>query len=680
MRLWIAEKPSLAREIAAYLPGPHTRREGAIECDGGRQIVTWCFGHLLEQAPPETYNPEWKSWRLDHLPLVPSQWQLQPRKDARAQLAIIRKLLASASDVVHAGDPDREGQLLVDEVLVHFKNRKPVQRCLLNATDATSVTRAISALEDNAKYAALSGSALARQRADWLVGMSATRAATITGRRHGYAEVLSIGRVQTPTLALIVARDLEIEAFVAIDHYGVTARVAHARGEFDATWKPVEGRVALDPEDRVLDRLVAEAISEKVRGQVGRITRYERATKSEAAPLPHSLASLQIEASKRYGLRARDVQDAAQALYERHKLTSYPRSDCRYLPASQHTDAPAVLAALASVDPSLAQLVKGADSKTKTAVWNDKKVTAHHAIVPTTATTALSALADAERKVYALVCRAYIAQFYPAHRFEAVSADLEIAGEPFTATGPKELAPGWRAVYAAIATKERDDDEKQDVPKMQVGDAVSCLDAAVRQKKTKPPERFTEATLIQAMMRIDRFVSDQAMKRRLKDCEGIGTPATRAAIIELLKIRGFLAPDGTYIVSTPRARAFVSALPDSLRKPDMTARWEDGLAKVAKGELSCERFLTGAVTLLRQLITEIVAMKMPPPPPVAISAAKNVPRRTSSGKAASPRRKAITRRNTRELSSTQGQLSCDLVTFVPSRESKRSRSPRAPPL
>jgi DNA topoisomerase-3 len=624
MRLWIAEKPSLGREIAAQLPGPRTRREGAIECDGGKQTVTWCFGHLLEQVPPEAYNPEWKSWRLDHLPLIPPRWQLQPRSEARAQLATIRKLLASATDVVHAGDPDREGQLLVDEVLAHFGNRKSVLRCLLNATDATSVRRAIAALEPNAKYADLSASALARQRADWLVGMSATRAATITGRKHGYSEVLSIGRVQTPTLALVVARDLEIEAFVAVDHFGVVARVAHANGEFAATWKPIEGVVALDPEGRVLDRQIAEAIAAKVRGSDGRVARYERATKSEAAPLPHSLATLQIEASKRYGLRAKTVQDAAQALYEVHRLTTYPRSDCRHLPVSQLVDAPAVLAAIATVDTSLAQLVQGADANVRSAAWNDAKVTAHHAIVPTTATTKLSALTDVELKVYGLVCLAYIAQFYGAHRYEAVSADLEIASEPFVATGRKELAPGWRVVYAALATnatkaKKKDDDDDssdgaQKVPIMQVDDALQCVDAGVKEKKTKAPERFTEASLIEAMMRIDRFVADPAMKTRLKDCEGIGTPATRAAIIEVLKTRGFITAEGRHIVSTLRARAFISALPASLRQPDMTARWEDGLTKVAKGELSCDRFVAGAVTLLRQLITEICTTKMPPPP------------------------------------------------------------------
>ena len=430
MRLFIAEKPSLGRAIAAGL-GNQKKAEGCIRC--GDDIVTWCFGHMLELAWPRDYKPEYAHWRREHLPIIPSQWKYKVKKDAAAQLDIIGSLLRDADSAVNAGDPDREGQLLVDEVLEHFSYKGKVQRIWLASLDEVSVKQALANLTDNARYAPLRDAARARSRADWLAGINATRALTIKGRADGRSDVLSLGRVQTPTLALVVARDLEISHFKPVDYFVLRASLVHSAGDFAATFAPSEEQAGLDSGGRLTDAAVAEALVAAHKNTDGLVTEATREAKTKAAPLPHSLSSLQKAASSKLGMSAQQVLDTAQALYEK-KLTTYPRTDCRYLPEEQFSDAAAVLAALSTV-PGLERMATTADASLKSAAWNTKKVTAHHAIAPT-GELPPDSLPQKERALYLMIATAFCLQFHAAMRYEAQKVVVSLADTRWEATGP----------------------------------------------------------------------------------------------------------------------------------------------------------------------------------------------------------------------------------------------------
>src|SRR4051812_2588838 len=344
MRLFIAEKPSLARAIADVLPGPQQKRAGFIECGRG-DIVTWCAGHILELAEPEAYRPEYKTWSIEHLPISPEHWKLSV--SAPDLFKNIKALLPKAREVVHAGDPDREGQLLVDEVLDHLSYRGPVSRILVSDLNPAAVRKALEHLQPNSKFRGLYDSARARQRADWLYGLNLTRLYTVLGRAGGHDGVLSVGRVQTPLLGLIVRRDLEIEGFTSKAYLVLTADIASSGGPFAATWVAGDGAAAaLDEEKRLVSRAHADGVVAKCAGQRGRVTRCSREKKTEAPPLPYSLAELQIDAGKRLGLSPKATLDACQALYETYRLTTYPRSDCSYLPEGHFAQARVVLEAV----------------------------------------------------------------------------------------------------------------------------------------------------------------------------------------------------------------------------------------------------------------------------------------------------------------------------------------------
>ncbi|WP_312081565.1 DNA topoisomerase 3, partial [Pantoea septica] len=404
MRLFIAEKPSLGRAIADVLPQPHRRGEGFIAC-GDDQVVTWCVGHLLEQAQPDSYDSRYARWSLADLPIIPQKWQLQPRPSVAKQLKVIEKLLKQASEVVHAGDPDREGQLLVDEVLDYLQlpaeKRSRVQRCLINDLNPQAVQRAVSRLRENREFIPLCVSALARARADWLYGINMTRAWTLLGRNAGYDGVLSVGRVQTPVLGLVVRRDEEIENFVPKDYFEVKAHIVTPdQQRFVASWVPSDAcEPWQDEEGRLLHRALADHVVARIAGQPALVTSYNDKREGEGAPLPFSLSSLQIEAAKRYGLSAQTVLDTCQKLYETHKLITYPRSDCRYLPEEHFAGRHAVLKAIQTHAGAMTPPDDfNADRRNR--CWDDKKVDAHHAIIPTARASAVR-LTENEQNVYA---------------------------------------------------------------------------------------------------------------------------------------------------------------------------------------------------------------------------------------------------------------------------------------
>ncbi|MEB6223668.1 DNA topoisomerase III [Pantoea anthophila] len=603
MRLFIAEKPSLGRAIADVLPKPHRRGDGFIAC-GNDQIVTWCVGHLLEQAQPDTYDSRYARWSLADLPIIPEKWQLQPRPSVAKQLKVVEGLLAQATEVVHAGDPDREGQLLVDEVLDYLKlpaeKRSKVQRCLINDLNPQAVDRAVNRLRENREFIPLCVSALARARADWLYGINMTRAWTLLGRNAGYDGVLSVGRVQTPVLGLVVRRDEEIENFLPKEYFEVKAHIVTPDGtRFVASWIPSEAcEPWQDEEGRLLRRALADHVVARITGQPATVTAYSDKRENEGAPLPFSLSSLQIEAAKRYGLSAQTVLDTCQRLYETHKLITYPRSDSRYLPEEHFAGRHAVLKAIQAHQSHLTPPADF-DADRRNRCWDDKKVDAHHAIIPT-ARAGTVKLTENEQHIYELVARQYLMQFCPDAVFRKCVIDLEIAGGKFVAKARFLAEAGWRAL---LGSKERDEEnDGMPLPVVAKGDTLLCERGEVLAKQTQPPRPFTDATLLSAMTGIARFVQDKELKKVLRATDGLGTEATRAGIIELLFRRGFLVKKGRYINATEAGRALIHSLPDLAARPDMTAQWESTLTRISEKACRYEEFMQPLVQTLTGLI------------------------------------------------------------------------------
>ncbi|PKH26870.1 DNA topoisomerase III [Enterobacterales bacterium CwR94] len=603
MRLFIAEKPSLARAIADVLPKPHRRGDGYIQC-GNDQMVTWCVGHLLEQVEPDKYDPRYARWNLADLPIIPEKWQLQPRPSVAKQLNVIKDLLGRATEVVHAGDPDREGQLLVDEVLEYLSlaadKRDNVMRCLINDLNPQAVERAIGRLRANREFIPLCVSALARSRADWLYGINMTRAWTLLGRRAGYDGVLSVGRVQTPVLGLVVRRDEDIENFVAKAFYEVKAHIVTPANErFVATWQPSEScEPYQDEEGRLLHRPLASHVVTRIEGQPAWVTSYQDKRENDTAPLPWSLSTLQIEAAKRYGLSAQKVLDVCQRLYETHKLITYPRSDSRYLPDEHYAGRHAVLNAIAAHQPGLTT-PGDFDADRKNRCWDDKKVDAHHAIIPTARSSAVNLTPD-EDKIYELVARQYLMQFCPDAVFRKCVIELDIAGGKFVAKARFLAEAGWRAL---LGSKERDEEnDGTPLPIVAKGDELLCEKGEVLEKQTQPPRPFTDATLLSAMTGIARFVQDKELKKVLRATDGLGTEATRAGIIELLFRRSFLYKKGRYIHSSDAGRALIHSLPDIAAHPDMTAHWESTLTRISEKACRYQDFMHPLVETLQGII------------------------------------------------------------------------------
>lgn len=625
MILYIAEKPSLGRAIADVLPKPHKKGDGFIEAANG-DCVSWCVGHLLEQAEPDAYNPEFKAWKFEHLPIVPDKWQLKPKAATRSQLTVLKRLVKQANTLVNAGDPDREGQLLVDEVIAYLgvtgNKLHQTQRLLISDLNPQAVKRALTQLRSNREFIPLSTSALARSRADWLYGMNMTRAYTIQGKKVGYQGVLSVGRVQTPLLGLVVRRDEEIAHFQSKPFYEVLAHLATEKQEtFSAKWQPSEAcQPYMDEEGRVLARGLAQNVVSRISDKPALVTQLVAKDKKQHPPLPYSLSALQIDAAKRFGMSAKDVLDTCQSLYERHKLITYPRSDSRYLPVEQHNLAPSVLKAISD---GAAELLQGADApdpRLKSKAWDDKKVDAHHAIVPTEKTANLSSLSQRERQLYLHVARQYLAQFYPAYCYSETTVQVTIEGGLFNTKARQDKSLGWKQLFArqepngskASGNKSTEesagkDDEENDefigqLPPLKLGQALHCTRGELLEKNTQPPKAFTDATLLGAMTGISRYVTDPDIRKILKETDGLGTEATRAGIIELLFKRGFLQRLGKSIVSTDVGKGLINSLPASATTPDMTALWEASLNGICHKETSYQAFMQPLLGTLSTLI------------------------------------------------------------------------------
>lgn len=612
MRLFIAEKPSLGRAIAAGLGGGK-EKDGAIYL--GSDIVTWCFGHILEQCSPEDYDEKYKRWRIEDLPILPETWKNKVKPDAKKQYLLIKKLVHDADEIVNAGDPDREGQLLVDEVLADLqilKGSKPIRRILLNALDEKSVREALGQLRSNQEFVGLRNSALARSRADWLIGMNLSRIYTIRAREAGYQNAVSVGRVQTPTMGLVVRREIEIKRFRPTTFFIPRILWQHAAGSFLAKWKPREME-GVDEEGRIVNRATAEQILAAVSNSSAQIRSMEQKKGTSQQRLPYSLSALQIDAGKIYGYAPQEVLDTQQSLYEK-KLTSYPRSDCDYLPENQLADKDTILDHLAALGADFSPFAANADRSIKSRAWNDAKISAHHAIIPTTLRPDYAALTDKEKNLYALIAKSYIAQFYPAQEFLTTKIEVAAGAEIFTASGKVILQDGWRAIYQKEKSSSEDDaDEAQNLPSVHEGDPVTYQDGQVQEGVTKPPVRFTPATLLKAMKEIHKYVKDQSLKEQLKECAGIGTEATRASIIETLQKREYIRLEKKQLVPTDLGISLCKILPDKILFPDITAQWEFDLDRISSGSISIKDFFAQQEIYLHELLENAKTATIAPP-------------------------------------------------------------------
>ncbi|MDY0250458.1 MAG: DNA topoisomerase III [Pseudomonas sp.] len=615
MIVYIAEKPSVGRAVAAVLPKPHQQGEGFIKVANG-DVVTWCVGHLLEQAEPEVYNPEYKKWRKEHLPIIPTQWQHQVKAATRKQLAVVKKLIKQADVLVNMGDPDRVGQILVDEVInysgVSNAKRMAAQRCLISDMNPAAIKRSLNDLRRNSDFIPLATSALARARADWLYGINMTRLCTLQGQASGYQGVLSVGRVQTPILGLVVHRDIEIENFVSKPFYEVFIELqTDNKQTYSAKWQPSTACAAyMDEDGRVLLKKLAETVLRKVINQSGQVLTVSESVKKQTAPLPYNLSSLQIDASKRFNFNAQKTLDICQKLYETHKLLTYPRSDCRYLPKGHYHDKDSVTQAIAHSCPALNQALQNADLALKSKAWDDSKVSAHHAIIPTSRKLDGNRLSADEQKIYALVARQYLMQFYPPFTYQEKQIDSEVAGGLFISRQKEVLSKGWKA----LLPERKGNAEEQEfsavkLPQVVKGESLLCINGRLDEKQTSPAKHFTDASLLAAMTGIARYVSDPEIKKVLRDTDGLGTEATRAGIIELLFKRGFLGKQGKEIHASEVGRRLILSLPEVMVLPDMTAHWESQLEAIAEKRMSYKQFMMPMLDGLHQLVEHVGQIK-----------------------------------------------------------------------
>jgi DNA topoisomerase-3 len=657
VELVVAEKPSVARDLARVLG---VRPTGKDAFEGTDHVITWCIGHLVELEEPATYDPAWKPWRLDALPMIPAAFRLRASAHAAGHLRAVRALLRDRRfrGAINACDAGREGELIFRYVYQFAGARLPVRRLWISSMTDEAIRKGLATLRPAVQLDPLADAARSRSEADWLVGMNATRAVTVRNREGGHTSLYSIGRVQTPTLAMIVRRELEIRAFVPRDYWEVRAELATAEGRtFGAIWK--HGTIT-----RLGSAAAADVVVVRDGAAVApagpRVESVKAKAVREPPPLLFDLTSLQRTANRRFGFTATRTLELAQALYERHKILTYPRTDSRYLSNDLAGELPDMFRALGEVAdyaPFVAPLLAGPVGRPRR-VFDDSKVHDHHAIIPTGATVRLESLERDERRLFDLVARRFIGAFHGDAEFAVTEAWIWVgageptappaapAGEPvileavppppdrYFARGRVRTAAGWQAVAGideASAVRGARDDTRDHrngdgrngseadgeaggvLPPLVEGQLLTGTFAS-RAKQTTPPPRFTEATLLGAMESAGKAIDDEALRAAMKD-SGLGTPATRAAIIETLLKRDFIVRERQHLLPTPTGTSLIEALPvASLASPELTGTWEARLARIARGEDSRAAFMADIARYVADLV-DAIRRSTPAPPP-----------------------------------------------------------------
>ncbi|MFG8982379.1 DNA topoisomerase III [Pseudomonas aeruginosa] len=602
MRLFLCEKPSQGKDIGRIL-GATQRGEGCF--NGSGVTITWCIGHLVEAAAPEVYDAALKRWSLEQLPIIPQQWRIEVKPKTATQFKVVKALLAKATHLVIATDADREGELIAREIIDLCGYRGPIERLWLSALNDASIRIALGKLRPSSDTLPMYYSALARSRADWLVGMNLSRLFTLLGRQAGYDGVLSVGRVQTPTLKLVVDRDREIAAFKSVPFWAIDVSLSAGGQAFAAQWVAPDG--CTDDAGRCLQQPVAQQAAQQIRtAGSAQVVSVEIERVREGPPLLFDLSTLQEVCSRQLGLDVLETLQIAQALYETHKATTYPRSDSGYLPESMFAEMPTVLDSLLKTDPSLRPIMGQLDRSQRSRAWNDGKVTAHHGIIPTLEPANLSALSEKELAVYRLIRAHYLAQFLPHHEFDRTVAEFSCGQQMLVATGKQVVVKGWRLVLAEPQADEDGDDaaRSQVLPPLREGLACQVAEVEVKALKTMPPKPYTQGELVKSMKGIARFVTDPRLKQKLKDTTGIGTEATRANIISVLIARGYIVKKGRSIRASDAAFTLIDAVPAAIADPGTTAVWEQALDMIEAGQLTLDVFLSKQAAWISQLIAQ----------------------------------------------------------------------------
>ena len=582
MKLVIAEKPSVAASLSAVI-GASTRKDGYFEGNGWR--VSWCVGHLAGLADAHAYNPDYAKWRYDDLPILPEPWQMVVSKDKKKQFNILKQLMNApdVTEVVNACDAGREGELIFRSVYELAGCQKPMKRLWISSMEDSAIREGFANLRPGADYDGLYEAALCRAKADWLVGINATRLFSVL-----YHRTLNIGRVMSPTLALIVQREAEIDAFKPVPFYTV---------QLELPGLAVSG-------ERMADKAAAERLRKACENGMATVKQVERKEKSEKPPALYDLTTLQRDANRLLGFTAQQTLDYLQNLYEK-KLCTYPRTDSRYLTSDMADGLPVLINLTANAMP----FRKGIAITCNTAaVINDKKVTDHHAIIPTRniRDADLSGLPAGERAVLELAASRLLCAVAEPHIYAETTVTVECAGAEFTAKGKTVKQPGWKALDAAYRTSLKNaepdkDDMDQTLPDLPDGQTLAVSAAAVKEGKTSPPRHFTEDTLLSAMETAGKDEMPEDAER-----QGLGTPATRAGILEKLVSAGFLerkkSKKAVQLLPSHDAVSLITVLPEQLQSPLLTAEWERRLGEIQRGELAPEYFMTGISAMLKELV------------------------------------------------------------------------------
>ncbi len=670
IRLFVAEKPSVGRDLARALGA---RRKGDIHLDGDGVRVTWCIGHLVEVAPPDAHDPKWKAWDPALLPILPRSLVLEASKKTKGHLSKLSRLLRDphVGEVINACDAGREGELIFRYVYQYSGCTKPVRRFWVSSLTPQAIRAGLANLRPGAAFDPLGAAARCRAEADWLVGMNGTRGLTAVG-----STLLSVGRVQTPTLAMVVERERAIRGFVAEPYWEVRAELKAEAGAWSARYigpadapdarpppesapRGPDGRKREDTRGRLPTAEAARAVAAALDGQTGGVTVAERDRQTVKPPLLHHLTSLQRRANRVLGFTAARTLRAAQGLYERHKLITYPRTDSRHLTRDVAAGLPAVVRAIA-VGPWAADARRVAQSParlTKRHV-DDAQVGDHHAIIPTDKPPDLSALGPDERAIYEMIARRLLAALGPPAIYARTRLVAEVAGQRLEARGRVRLDPGWEA-FDPPRSKKADAEKaaEPELPPVEVGDPAAVTDTRVDAKQTRPPPRYSEATLLGAMERAGRDLDDAALRAAMRDV-GLGTPATRASTLETLLRREYLARSGRTLTPTAAGEALIDALPvETLKSPRMTAEWEQRLDRIARDEADPMVFRRDVRRFVEALVASLAAAPRVQIPEAASGRGRRGRRGRSGGRGRKTRRSGAAGRGSKRSGSRSRRAS-----------------------
>ncbi|WP_186575942.1 DNA topoisomerase III [Aquibacillus kalidii] len=589
----LAEKPSVGRDIARVL---NCSKKGNGYFEGSKYIVTWALGHLVTLADPEVYDDKYKTWKLEELPMLPPNLKLVVMKKTGKQFSAVKTQLTrkDVSEIVIATDAGREGELVARWIIEKARVNKPIKRLWISSVTDKAIKDGFNQLKPGKQFENLYASAVARSEADWYVGLNATRALTTK-----FNAQLSSGRVQTPTLAMIAAREEEIRGFKPKDYYGLKADTN--RG-FSLTWKSASN------DTRIFSKEVAEKIFAKVKDKDAVVASVDKKFKKSFAPQLYDLTELQRDANRIFGYSGKQTLSIMQKLYEQHKVLTYPRTDSRYI----STDiVPTLKDRLRACGVDQYAKVAGklvkTDIKVNKSFVDDKKVSDHHAIIPTEQAVILSDLNDKERKIYDLVIKRFLAVLSPAFEYEQTTVAVDIGGETFTAKGKVIKKQGWKEVYNNRYDDDDSEEKDQTLPGLSKGESLSGINVKLTNGQTKPPERFTEGALLQAMENPTRYLTseDKDLAKTLNQTGGLGTVATRADIIEKLFNSAYMDKRGKHIFITSKGKQLLDLVPADLKSPSLTAEWEQKLSAIAEGKLKKDIFIKEMKGYAKAVVQEI---------------------------------------------------------------------------